>query len=87
MAQAAATVQTGAIAGRARSSAAGLYVTFYYLGGSVGATLTDFFWRWKSWLGCVVLFGGVSLVSLWLARISSRPLDRLDSAEIESVGD
>jgi hypothetical protein len=53
----------------------------------VGATLTDFFWRWKSWLGCVVLFGGVSLVSLWLARISSRPLDRLDSAEIESVGD
>ncbi|HXO36776.1 MAG TPA: hypothetical protein VN901_30920 [Candidatus Acidoferrales bacterium] len=43
VAQAAATVQTGAIAGRARSSAAGLYVTFYYLGGSVGATLMDWF--------------------------------------------
>jgi predicted MFS family arabinose efflux permease len=87
VAQAAGTVQTGAIAGRARSSAAGLYVAFYYLGGSVGATLTDFFWRWKKWPGCVALLGGVSLLSLWLARISSRPLDQLDSAEIELVGD
>jgi len=87
VAQAAATVQTGAIAGRARSSAAGLYVTFYYLGGSVGATLTDWFWRWKGWPGCIALFVGVSLVSLWLARISSRPSDQLDSAEIELVGD
>ncbi len=76
VAQAAATVQTGAIAGRARSSAAGLYVTFYYFGGSVGATLTDFFWRWKNWPGCVVLFAGVSLVSLWLALVSSQPLER-----------
>ncbi len=87
VAQAAATVQTGAIAGHARSSAAGLYVTFYYLGGSVGATLTDFFWRWAAWPGCVGLLGGVSLLSLWLARLSSRPLDRLDSSEIELVGD
>lgn len=87
VAQAAATVQTGAIAGRARSSAAGLYVAFYYLGGSVGATLTDWFWRWQGWPGCVGLLAGVSLVSLWLARISSRPLDQLDCAEIELVGD
>ncbi len=85
--QAAATVQTGAIAGRARSSAAGLYVAFYYLGGSVGATLTALFWRWKGWPGCVGLLAGASLLSLWLARISSRPLDHLDSAEIELVGD
>jgi YNFM family putative membrane transporter len=87
VAQAAATVQTGAIAGRARSSAAGLYVAFYYLAGSVGATLTGVFWHWEGWPGCVALLGGVSLLSLWLARISSRPLDRLDSAEIELVGD
>lgn len=86
VAQAAATVQTGAIAGKARSSAAGLYVTFYYLGGSVGATLTDWFWRWKGWPGCVALLGGISLVSLWLARLSSRPLDQFDSAEIELIG-
>jgi predicted MFS family arabinose efflux permease len=75
-AQAAATVQTGAIAGRARSSAAGLYVTFYYLGGTLGAILPDWFWRRERWPGCVALLGGVSLASLWLARISSRPLDQ-----------
>ncbi len=87
VAQAAATVQTGAIAGRARSSAAGLYVTFYYLGGAAGATLTGWFWRWAAWPGCVAILGGASLVSVWLARVSSRPLDQLDSAEIELVGD
>ena len=74
IAQAAATVQTGIIAGRARSSAAGLYVAFYYLGGSAGATLTDFFWRWRAWPGCVILLAAVSLLSLWLARISGRDL-------------
>jgi MFS transporter, YNFM family, putative membrane transport protein len=87
IAQAAATVQTGAIAGRARSSAAGLYVTFYYLGGSVGATLTDWFWQWKAWPGCVALLGAVSLLSLSLARLSNRPVDRLDPAGVELVGD
>jgi predicted MFS family arabinose efflux permease len=87
VAQAAATVQTGAIAGRARSSAAGLYVTFYYLGGSIGATLTDWFWRGKGWPGCVALFAVISVLSLVFARLSSQPLDQLDSAGIELVGD
>ncbi len=82
VAQAAASVQTGTIAGRARSSAAGLYVTFYYLGGSIGATATDFFWQWRKWPGCVALLGAISLLSLWLARLSSRPVERLDTAEI-----
>jgi predicted MFS family arabinose efflux permease len=86
IAQAAATVQTGAIAGRARSSAAGLYVTAYYLGGGVGATVTAWFWRWQRWPGCVVLLMGMSVVSLALALISSRPQDELDTSEVELVG-
>ena len=86
VAQAAATVQTGVIAGRARSSAAGLYVTFYYLGGTVGATITDWFWQRWGWPGCVALLGGVSIVSVRLARASSRPAEQMDSAEIELVG-
>jgi YNFM family putative membrane transporter len=86
VAQAAATVQTGAIAARSRSSAAGLYVTFYYLGGSLGATLTDWFWHWRGWPGCVLLLTAVSLLSLSLARLSSRPQDHLNSSEIEPVG-
>jgi predicted MFS family arabinose efflux permease len=82
VAQAAASVQTGTIAGRARSSAAGLYVTFYYLGGSVGAVITDVFWQWRGWPGCVALLGTSSLISLWLGRMSSRPVERLDTSEI-----
>jgi len=87
VAQAAATVQTGAIAGRARSSAAGLYVTFYYLGGTLGATITDWFWRRAAWPGCVGLLGGVSLVSLWLARASSSNEERTVSQEGELSDD
>jgi len=87
VAQATASVQTGAIAGRARSSAAGLYVTFYYFGGSMGATLTGWFWKWRGWPGCVLLFGFVSLASLLFARASSGHAEKLDSAEIDLVGD
>ena len=87
IAQAAATVQTGAIAGRARSSAAGLYVTFYYLGGTVGATVTDWFWRRAAWPGCVALLGSVSVASVLLARASSWPQEKVDTTEIELVGD
>jgi MFS transporter, YNFM family, putative membrane transport protein len=86
IAQAAATVQTAIIAGRARSSAAGLYVTFYYLGGTVGATVTDWFWQRAAWPGCIALLGGISLVSLWLARISCRRVEELESAEVDMVG-
>jgi YNFM family putative membrane transporter len=82
VAQAAATVQTGTIAGRARSSAAGLYVTCYYLGGSIGAVVTDLFWQWREWPGCVALLAITSLMSLWLGRLSSRPVERLDTAEV-----
>jgi MFS transporter, YNFM family, putative membrane transport protein len=86
IAQASATVQTGAIAGKAKSSAAGLYVAFYYLGGSIGATITGFFWRWEGWPGCVALLVLVSILSLCLARFSVPPLDRFNAAEIEMVG-
>lgn len=87
IAQAAATVQTGAIAGRARSSAAGLYVTFYYLGGSLGAAVTGWFWEWKGWPGCVALLSLMSLVSLIFALLSSRPSESLDTSLAEPVGD
>lgn len=87
IAQAAATVQTGAIAGRARSSAAGLYVTFYYLGGSLGAAITGWFWEWKGWPGCVALLCIMSLLSLALALVSSRPREVLDMTLAEPVGD
>lgn len=62
--QSAATVLTGRVAERARSAAAGLYVTFYYSGGSVAAVVTAWFWLNGGWPGCVGLFAVVNLLTL-----------------------
>jgi VIT1/CCC1 family predicted Fe2+/Mn2+ transporter len=64
--QSSATVLTGQVADRARSSAAGLYVTFYYIGGSLGTALPAWFWLNGGWPACVGLFVATSLVTLVL---------------------
>lgn len=53
--QAAASSYVGKAAGKARSSAAGIYVALYYLGGSLGSVLPGFFWSKTGWTGCVAL--------------------------------
>ena len=68
--QAVGTVQTGVVAGRARSSAAGLYVTFYYIGGSLGAIVTAWTWVSGGWPPCVFLLMGVSGLALLMALVS-----------------
>jgi MFS family permease len=70
--QAVGTVQTGIVADRARSSAAGLYVTFYYIGGSLGAIITGWTWVAGGWPACVLLLMGVAAVAMVLAFVSSR---------------
>ncbi len=65
--QSAASSFVGKAAGRARSSATGLYVTFYYTGGSVGATLTGLFWARGGWPTCVLLVVGVQAVTAAVA--------------------
>jgi MFS transporter, YNFM family, putative membrane transport protein len=70
--QAVGTVQTGTIAQRARSSAAGLYVTFYYTGGSLGAIVTGWTWVADGWRACVILLMGVAGLAVLLAYGSSR---------------
>lgn len=69
--QAVGTVQTGFVAGRARSSAAGLYVTFYYVGGSLGAVVTGWTWITDGWSACVWLLMAVAAIALALAFASS----------------
>ncbi len=81
IAQAAATVQTGVIAGRARSSAAGLYVTVYYIGGSVGATALGWMWLWKRWPACVAALLTASLVTVIFAFLSC-PKDEVIAHEM-----
>jgi YNFM family putative membrane transporter len=63
---------TGLLAERAtvaRSSALGLYVTCYYLGGSVGATAPALVWARAGWAGVVVL---VILVLAAMAALVAR---------------
>lgn len=52
--QACSTSFVALTARQARSSAVGLYVTFYYLGGSVGGVAAGGAWTVAGWLGCVV---------------------------------
>jgi sugar phosphate permease len=60
------------VADRARSAAAGLYVTFYYIGGSLGGIVTGWTWVAGGWPACVVLLMGVAAVAMVLAFVSSR---------------
>lgn len=72
--QSAATVLTGRVAEHSRSAAAGLYVTFYYTGGSVAAVATAWFWVRGSWPACVGLFAAVSLATLGFSLLGGRSL-------------
>jgi predicted MFS family arabinose efflux permease len=50
-----------------RASAAGLYVMFYYVGGSVAGVLPGMLWRYGQWKACVALIVFVQLVTLAIA--------------------
>ncbi len=53
--QSGASSYVGKVAGQARSSAAGLYVALYYLGGCAGSVVPGLFWKKAGWPGCVGL--------------------------------
>ena len=67
--QTAATASVAVSAQRARSSAVGLYVTCYYVGGSIGAVLPGYVWNRAGWPGCVAI---VIAMLLLLAAIVLR---------------
>jgi MFS family permease len=80
-AQATATVLTGKVVGRARSAAAGLYVTFYYAGGTVGTTVAAWFWMKGGWPACVALFAVISLGTLLFAFLGGQATAHETAAE------
>jgi YNFM family putative membrane transporter len=49
---------------RARASATSLYLTFYYVGATLGGLYLDPFWRWAGWGGVVA--GSLLILSLTL---------------------
>jgi MFS transporter, YNFM family, putative membrane transport protein len=71
--QSAATSYVGGTAGRARSSAIGLYVACYYAGGTVGALAPALAWHAAGWPGCVACIVGVQLATAGIALRFWRP--------------
>ncbi|HVX67736.1 MAG TPA: MFS transporter [Bryobacteraceae bacterium] len=68
IAQSAANAYIGIVATEAKAAAVGLYVTFYYLGGSFGAALPGHVWPLGGWPACVALIATVQLATIAVAR-------------------
>jgi YNFM family putative membrane transporter len=62
IAQASATTFVGVAAKHNRALALGLYVSFYYAGGSFGGTAPGWLWQRFGWPGCVALVVAVQVV-------------------------
>ncbi len=67
-AQTAASSFIGVAAKQDRALAVGLYVTFYYVGGSVGSTLPGWIWQAAGWPGCVGLVILMQTMLMLIAR-------------------
>ncbi len=64
-----------------RALAVGLYVTFYYAGGSAGGAIPGFLWQAGGWPACVALIAAVQFLTvglalrLWTRRRAHAPVD------------
>jgi predicted MFS family arabinose efflux permease len=70
--QAISTGYVTAIAQEGRSSAVGLYVTAFYIGGSVGAFLPGLLWNSWGWPGCIALVLAMQAVMALIAALAYR---------------
>jgi YNFM family putative membrane transporter len=67
VAQASTTSYIGAVTTRDRALAVGMYSTFYYIGGSVGAALPALVWSAGGWAACVALIVMVQITGVTIA--------------------
>jgi predicted MFS family arabinose efflux permease len=72
--QSIATGYTSLSARTAKSTAVGLYVTCYYVGGSIGGTLPAGLWHSHGWPGCVAITAVMQLLAFATAMLFWRPL-------------
>jgi predicted MFS family arabinose efflux permease len=66
--QSASSTHVGRTADQGRSSAAGLYITFYYLGGFAGSILPGFVWKHTGWPGCVAIMLFMQTMAILIAN-------------------
>ena len=80
IANAAGSSHVGVVAREARAAAVGLYVTFYYTGGSFGSALPGSFWSRGGWPACVALIATVQLLAIAMALLFWRPMPQVVAA-------
>jgi YNFM family putative membrane transporter len=89
--QSLATATVPRLAQGARSAAVGLYLTCYYFGGSVGASLPAALWSHAGWYGCVALVlavqagAAVLIRSTWAGRAAWRRSAAVSPADAMAV--
>jgi predicted MFS family arabinose efflux permease len=75
----------GVVAREARAAAVGLYVTFYYAGGSFGSAVTGRFWSRGGWPSCVGLIVSVQALTILLALLFWKPAQHVAPSPPEAV--
>jgi MFS family permease len=81
--QSAAASYLGHSAGRARSSAAGLYASFYYAGGTLGASVPALAWKAGGWPACVGLSIAVLMTAVAISALFWKPVDHRPAVAVE----
>jgi YNFM family putative membrane transporter len=56
----------------ARVTAAGLYITSYYMGGTAAGVVPGIFWSLGKWPACVAFIVAMELIALTIALVSWR---------------
>jgi MFS transporter, YNFM family, putative membrane transport protein len=74
VAQSAASSYIGIAAEHNKALAVGLYVTFYYAGGSSGAALPGWLWELGGWPACIALFVAVQLITITIVLLWWKPV-------------
>jgi MFS family permease len=64
----------GIAAKESRAAAVGLYVMFYYVGGSAGSALSGIFWSRGGWPACVALVATVQALTIVIALLAWKPV-------------
>lgn len=63
----------------ARVTAAGIYITCYYLGGTAAGVVPGAFWAWGKWPACVAFIVLMQLIALTIALIGWRTVTAAQS--------
>ena len=72
----------GAVTGKSRASAVGLYVAFYYCGGFVGSVIPGFFWEWGGWPLCAAFIALTQLAAFSFTLLVWRRFESEGKAEV-----